>query len=48
MLTGPPVSAGTRGLGWLGPNWFFPFSGISNAFLFLFSLGFSIQIQIKF
>jgi hypothetical protein len=42
---------GARGLGLmgcLGPNWLFPFSWNFYCLFYLFSLGFSIQIQIKF
>jgi hypothetical protein len=54
---GPPVrhrgraGAGVRGLGlvgWFGPKWPFPFSWNFYCLFYLFSLGFSIQIQIKF
>jgi hypothetical protein len=33
---------------WLGPKWPFPFSWNFYCLFYLFSLGFSIQIQIKF
>jgi hypothetical protein len=42
---------GARGLGllgWLGPKWPFPFSWNFYCLFYLFSLGFSIQIRIKF
>jgi hypothetical protein len=55
---GPPVRhrdarvrARARGLGLmgcLGPNWLFLFSWNFYCLFYLFSLGFSIQIQIKF
>jgi hypothetical protein len=35
-------------MGCLGPNWFFLFSWNFYCLFYLFSLGFSIQIQIKF
>jgi hypothetical protein len=40
--------AGQGLLGWLGPKWSFPFSWNFYCLFYLFSLGFSIQIQIKF
>jgi hypothetical protein len=50
---GPPVKhrGRARGLGlvgWFGPNWPFPFSWNFYCLFYLFSLGFSIQIQLKF
>jgi hypothetical protein len=52
---GPPVSTGERGrasklgrLGLTGPDWLFLFPGNFYLLFYLFSLGFSIQIQIKF
>jgi hypothetical protein len=45
------VRAGLSGLGlvgWFGPKWPFPFSWNFYCLFYLFSLGFSIQIQIKF
>jgi hypothetical protein len=50
---GPPVSAGGRArklgrLGLTGPDWPFLFPGNFYLLFYLFSLGFSIQIQIKF
>jgi hypothetical protein len=50
---GPLVSAGRRGrklgrLGLTGPDWLFLFPGDFYLLFYLFSLGFSIQIQIKF
>jgi hypothetical protein len=52
---GPPVSAGGRGrarkvgrLGLTGLDWLFLFPGNLYLLFYLFSLGFSIQIQIKF
>jgi hypothetical protein len=43
--------ARARGLGlagWFGPKWPFTFSWNFYCLFYLFSLGFSIQIQIKF
>ena len=52
---GVPVSAGGCGrarklvrLGLTGPDWLFLFPGNFYLLFYLFSLGFSIQIQIKF
>jgi hypothetical protein len=52
---GPPVRhkdaqarVRAQGLGCFGPNWLFLFSWNFYCLFYLFSLGFSIQIQIKF